>query len=120
MRFVSVVVPLWLIATTSVSDMSAASPKPESSVASTASTDDRVRRAERALQRGDEALAGDRGGALADHEHPAELPGASRARRSSDSVSCGSSTTGTPSRSTSLPRSVLRNEAGASEISLSR
>ncbi len=38
MRFVSVVVPLWLIAITSVSAMSAESRKPDSSVASRAST----------------------------------------------------------------------------------
>ena len=38
MRFVSVVVPDWLIATTSVSLMSARKPNPESSVAGVAST----------------------------------------------------------------------------------
>ena len=37
MRLVSVVVPLWLMATTSVSDMSSLTPKPESSVAASAS-----------------------------------------------------------------------------------
>ena len=52
-RFVSVVVPLWLIATTSVSDMSPRSPKPESSVAGSASTRNGVaRRRGRAPRRG--------------------------------------------------------------------
>ena len=37
MRLVSVVVPLWLMATTSVSLMSSSRPKPESSVAAIAS-----------------------------------------------------------------------------------
>ena len=38
MRLVSVVVPDWLMATTNVSDIDGRSPKPDSSVAGTAST----------------------------------------------------------------------------------
>ena len=59
MRFVSVVVPDCEIATTSVSRMSAASPKPESSVAAIASTVIGAA-GERAAQRERQALPGDR------------------------------------------------------------
>ena len=52
-RFVSVVVPLWLMATTSVSCMSSRRPKPESSVAGDGLDDERARRrAARARRRG--------------------------------------------------------------------
>ena len=67
MRFVSVVVPDCEIATTSVSLMSAASPKPDSSVAVNASTGDRTR-AERVAQHAGQALAGDVRAPLPDHE----------------------------------------------------
>ena len=121
MRLVSVVVPLWLIATTSVSLMSVASRKPDSSVASTASTVTGVAGPSASLQRDREALARDRGRALADRRAPGgslRRAGGRGARRTASRAP--SSTTGPPSRSMILPRSVLRNDAGASEISFSR
>ena len=68
MRFVSVVVPDWLMATTSVSLMSGRSPKPDSSVAS-ARLDAQIGAGRHRSQRGDEALPGDVRGALADGDH---------------------------------------------------
>ena len=68
MRLVSVVVPLWLMATTNVSDMSSRSWKPENSVATTASARS-WSFVERPEDRG-QALSGDGGGALADHHDP--------------------------------------------------
>ena len=70
-RLVSVVVPDWLMATTSVSAIVGRRPKPDSSVAGRASTrrsDSGGKRASRGGQR----LAGDGGGALADHEDPVD------------------------------------------------
>ena len=120
MRLVSVVVPDCEIATTIVSRMSAASSKPESSVAVSASTAiGRV--AERLAEHAREALPGDVRAALTDHEHPAHRTRLRAARGSRGvNVSAGSRTSSRPSRSTMRPRSVLRNESGASAISLSR
>ena len=72
------------------------------------------------VERAGEALPGDGGRALADHGDAADGAVAQSGRMSSLSVSSGSTTDKRPSCSTILPRNVLRNDAGASEISLSR
>jgi hypothetical protein len=118
-RLVSVVVPLWLTAITSVSDMSGRTSKPESSVASIASTS--IGRS-RSSSRIDTATLSD---ATAAVPWPMVMmrriaPDANRSRRAGDSVSSPSTTRSVPSRSINLPRSVLRNDDGASEISLRR
>ena len=119
MRLVSVVVPLWLMATTSVSLMSSSSPKPESSVAAIASAvrcDPTNRR-----ERGGELWPAIGGGALPDHDDTADRAGAEAVaqvlrERLGDRATTLSGRRG----STILPRSVLRNDAGASEISFRR
>ena len=119
MRLVSVVVPDWLIATANVSDMSARRRNPDSSVAGSASTRTSVsaRSSRRCSARLWPATAA----------VPCPItstrvtsPAASRRRTSAGSESSGSSTSNRPSDSMSLPRNVLRNEPGASVISLSR
>ena len=122
MRLVSVVVPDWLIATTSVSrHVVGAARSPTARWPARASTRDGGARRRVAPRARGQALAGDGRGALADDEHPPD-----RARRAAGSARRPGSVSGRarpssrPSRSTSLPRSVLRNDAGASEISLSR
>ncbi len=119
MRLVSVVVPDWLIATTSVSAMSDRSPKPDSSVAGSASA-----------ARPDPAQNWPSAAAIA---WPATAavpcpitstreisPDASAVRTAAGRASAPRLTARAPSRSTSLPRSVLRKLSGASVISLSR
>ena len=69
MRLVSVVVPLWLTATASVSLMSRRSPKPDSSVAVIGV--DVERAAGQLVEHGGHRLAGDGGRALADDPDPA-------------------------------------------------
>ena len=118
--FVSVVVPLWLIATTSVSDMSSTSPKPESSVASIGSTRNGWPTPSAVVSAVARLWPGHRGGALTDHHHPADLARAKGRRRSAGIVLSASATRSAPSRSTSLPRRVVRKESGDSVISFSR
>ncbi len=119
-RLVSVVVPDWLTATTSVSDRSAARSKPDSSVASIARTRRRPSSPTAAPSTAARLWA-----ATAAVPWPMTMtrrsrPAARSARRSLGNVSSGSTTCSAPSRSTSLPRKVLRNDAGASVISFSR
>ena len=120
MRLVSVVVPLWLIATTSVSDMSSRSWKPRE-----LGGDDGV-----GAQRWSSASAVSTaarlcpaigGGALTDDDDAADAAVAQpRPHRRRAACRRRAAPCRRPSRSTTLPRSVLRNDAGASEISLSR
>ena len=98
-----------------------ASPKPESSVASVASIVDRAP-GDRAPQRLHETLARDRGGALPDHEH---APDRRPTRSASTHARRATSPAGAARRAArrarrSWPRSVLRNDAGASVISFRR
>ena len=119
MRLVSVVVPDWLMATTSVSAIDDRRPNPDSSVAGRAST----RRSDSAVKRASPAASAwpataavpwpiTRTRSMAPERRPA--------RTSSGSVSGPRLTSSAPSRSTSLPRSVLRKLAGDSVISFSR
>ena len=71
-------------------------------------------------QRAGQALAGDVGGALADHLDAVDAPVAQPLAHAGASTSSPSATCSAPSRSTSLPRSVLRKLLGASVISLRR
>ncbi|CAB4835243.1 unannotated protein [freshwater metagenome] len=119
MRFVSVVVPLWLTAMMSVSDMSGRTSKPDSSVASIASTSIGNSRNSSRMETATLSAA------TAAVPWPMVMmrriaPEASRARSDAESVVLLSVTPNMPSRSTSLPRSVLRNDDGASDISFSR
>ena len=120
MRLVSVVVPLWLIATARVSLMSRRSPNPESSVA-VIGVDVEVAAAQ-LVEHGGHRLAGDRRGALADDAHAPDRSGGEplgdarrqgtrrRRRRAADR----------PSSAAILPRSVLAKLSGDSVISLRR
>ena len=74
MRFVSVVVPLWLTAIASVSLMSSCSPNPDSSVAIVAST--ATRAIEQLVERRRHRPAGDGRGSLADDRDPLDRTGA--------------------------------------------
>ena len=73
MRLVSVVVPLWLMATASVSDMSRRSPNPDSSVAVTASTSKRA--GAELVEHGGHRLPGHGGRPLTDDAHPPDRAG---------------------------------------------
>ena len=73
-RLVSVVVPDWLIATTSVSDMSSRNRKPESSVA-VIGVDGDAGSDQGVLEGRRDGLTGNRRGALADHVDPGQLAG---------------------------------------------
>ena len=119
-RLVSVVVPLWLMATTSVSLMSWRMPKPRSSVA-VIGIDVELAVGER-VEHGRHAAPGDRRGALADDLDPgdARRRPAGRAIVGGQGARADRRRGSSPSRSTILPRSVLRKLAGASVISFSR
>ena len=73
MRFVSVVVPDWLMATTSVSLMSGRSPKP-GQLGGREGLDAEAAVGDAGEQRAGQALAGHVGGALADHLDPVDAP----------------------------------------------
>ena len=118
MRLVSVVVPLWLIATTSVSDMSSPSWNPDSSVAVSAST---------AIDRphSEPSSIATLRPAMAAVPWPITLtreirPSARASRTASGSESVPRSARSRPSRSAMRPRNVLRTLDGASEISFAR
>ncbi len=117
MRLVSVVVPDWEMATMRVSLMSSRSWKPDSSVA----VIDPITRPEppsvsaRAVATAWPATA-----AVPWPITSMRRKLGIRARRAGVSVSAGRRTWRRPPSSTSRPRSVLRNEAGASEISFNR
>ena len=119
-RFVSVVVPDWLMATTRVSDMSGTRPKPESSVAGRSSTSMPVPVNSSASERATDPPA------TAAVPCPITstrrmAPAASSARRSSHSTSDPRRTLRVPSPSaTRRPRRVERTESGDSLISLIR
>ena len=118
MRLVSVVVPLWLTATASVSLMSRRSPKPDSSVAVTAATSS-------APPASSSSTAAIDCPATAAVPCPITrilviVPAASRAATSSGSARAPTAARSRPSRSTILPRSVLARLSGDSVISLSR
>ncbi len=118
-RLVSVVVPDWLMATTSVSAIDDRRPKPDSSVAGRAST----RRSVSVVKRASPAASA--WPATAAVPWPitstrSMAPERRSARTSSGRVSGPRLTARRPSRSTSLPRSVLRKLAGDSVISFSR
>ena len=123
-RLVSVVVPDWLMATTSVSDMSAVRPKPESSVAGRSSTMMPSKVASSASR----ARATDPPATAAVPWPMTRIrriePSASPARTSAPSASSPRRTRQPePSPSptgTSRPRRVARTESGDSPISLSR
>ena len=119
MRLVSVVVPDCEMATTSVSLMSAVSPNPESSVAVSASIAIGAG-PERFAQHAGEAPARDVRAPLPDHEHAPDRAGLQPAEDRGRERLGRSRTSSRPSRSTMRPRNVLRNEAGASAISLRR
>ena len=129
-RLVSVVVPDWLIATTRVSDMSAARPKPDSSVAGQSST---------SMDRSG-AIPASSASSARDTEPPATaavpwpmtrtrriVPSASPARTSTPNASSPRRTCQSvdPASSagpvgTNRPRRVARTESGDSPISFSR
>ena len=118
MRFVSVVVPLWLTATASVSVMSRRSPNPDSSVAVTASTSS------------DPPASSSRTAAIdcpATAAVPCPMtrmrviePAASRAATSAGSARSPTAARNSPSRSTIFPRNVLPRLSGDSVSSLRR
>ena len=119
-RLVSVVVPDWLMATTSVSAMSGRSRKPDSSVAGSASTRSGVGE-HAARSASGQRLAGHRRRALADDEHPADVAAAQPGPdRLGEGLSPRRTTSSCPSRSTSWPAASCGTDAGASLISLSR
>jgi hypothetical protein len=114
-RLVSVVVPDWLTATTRVSLMSSARPKPDSSVARVASTTTPD------LASSGASTAAKLCAAMAAVPWPTPTirrmaPSCNRWRKESGSVSRPRVTWPRLRR----PRSVFRNDAGACEISFSR
>ncbi len=118
-RLVSVVVPDWLTATISVSDMSSASSKPDSSVASDVETIGPLPARQRAT---DSATLR---AATAAVPWPMAMmrrmaPDVSRSATDAGRACAPSSTPHRPLRSTTRPRNVLRNDCGASVISFSR
>ena len=117
-RLVSVVVPDWDMAITSVSDMSRRRPKPDSSVAGRA-------RAVTAPPARDPRAAARLSQATAAVPWPTAStrftdPDRSESRRRSGMISGPSDTRGPAAVSAILPRRVLRNESGAWVSSLSR